>query len=335
MGRRGSDLLTMFPYLPKDELFSLGEPLRASSWNRLIDASVYARDAWSREHADGERHASIRIEQAAALLKWDGGIWEVVVADRIRLVNVQTNATQAVLSLEFVDLTFRSQLDYAVIAQCSTGEPGVVLQPTKTNTSFEVSVPAEGEMLSIVVYGRQEIASAGGTMPATGWNDLEIRTGDILSIEALHEAVDYYQSLRVRMQEEHVADADGYLIHPAPRWPSAVAYLAPEIDIGIRSLSRLHWRWGTGWKSRPTIDPDPRDVVIGWELDATGPQCVLVGVEWGDASWPGDWERLRMSADGVDGKGRLIMPGDTVDREGRPVPVAEQIAGLLLVVRAW
>jgi len=325
----------MFPYLPKDELFSLGEPLRASSWNRLVDASVYARDAWSREHADGERHVSIRIEQAAALLAWDGGKWDVVAADRIRLVNVQVNATQAVLTFEFVDLTFRSQLDYAVIAQCSTGEPGVVLQPTKTNTSFELSVPADGEMLSILVYGRQESASFGGTPPPTGWNDLSIRTGDILSIEALHESVDYYQSLRVRMQNEHVSDADGYLFHPAPRWPSAIAYLAPEIDIGIRSLSRMNWRWGTGWKSRPTIDPDPEDVVIRWELDATGPQCVLVGVEWGDASWPGDWERLRMRADGVDGKGRLIMPGDTVDREGRPVPVAEHIAGLLLVVRAW
>lgn len=325
----------MFPYLPKDELFSLGEPLRASSWNRLVDASVYARDAWSREHADGERHASIRIEQAAALLAWDGGKWDVVAADRLQLMNVQIIATQALLTFAFADLRFRSPLDYAVIAQCSTGEPGVVLQSKKTTESFDVAVPAGGEMLSIVVYGRQESASAGGTMPAPGWNDLAIRTGDILSIEALHEAMDYYQSLRVRMQEEHVADADGYLIHPAPRWPSAVAYLAPEIDIGIRSLSRLHWRWGTGWKSRPTIDPDRQDVVIRWELDATGPQCVLVGVEWGDESWPGDWNRLRMSAAGVDGKGRLTMPGGTLDQEGMPVAVAEQIAGLLLVVRAW
>src|SRR5690606_16380856 len=143
IGPRSADLLTMLPFLPKDELFVLGEPLRASSWNRLVDASIYARDAWSREHADGERHASIRIEQAAALLQWDGGKWEVIVADRIRLVNVQTDTTQVVLTFEFVDLTFRSHLDYAVIVQCSTSEPGVVLQPTKTNTSFEVSVPAE------------------------------------------------------------------------------------------------------------------------------------------------------------------------------------------------
>jgi len=324
----------MFPYLPKDELFSLGEPLRASSWNRLVDASVSARDAWSREHADGERHASIRIEQAAALLQWNGK-WEIVAADRLQLMYVQIHATQALLNFEFADLSFRSPLDYAVIAQCSTGEPGVVLRATKTTKSFDVAVPAGGEMLSIVVYGRQESASFGGTPPPTGWNDIAIRTGDILSIEALHEAVDYYQSLRVRMQDEHVADADGYLIHPAPRWPSAVAYLAPEIDIGIRSLSRLHWRWGTGWKSRPTIDPDPQDVVIRWELDATGPQCVLVGVEWGDASWPGEWDRLRMSAAGVDGKGRLTMPGDSLDHEGRPAEVTEQIAGLLLVVRAF
>src|SRR5690606_4523454 len=196
---------------------------------------------------------------------------------------------------------------------------------------------AEGEieMLSILVYGRQESASFGGTPPTTGWNDLEIRTGDILSVEALHEAVDYYQSLRVRMQAEHVADADGYLIHPAPRWPSAVAYLTPDIDIGLRSLSRLHWRWETGWKSRPTIDPDERDVVIRWELDATGPQCVLVGVEWGDASWPGNWEWLRLSAAGVDGKGRLTMAGDPIFEGERAVGVTEQIAGLLLVVRAW
>lgn len=325
----------MLPFLPKDELFRIDEPLRASAWNRLVDASVSARDAWSREHADGERHASIRIEQAAALLQWDGGKWDVVAADRLELKDVQIHATQALLTFSFADLSFRSPLDYAVIAQCSTGEPGVVLKATKTTTSFDVAVPAGGEMLSILVYGRQESASVGGKPATTGWNDLEIRTGDILSIEALHEAVDYYQSLRVRMQEEHVSDADGYLIHPAPRWPSAVAYLAPEIDIGIRSLSRLNWRWGTGWKSRPTIDPDEQDVVIRWELDATGPQCVLVGVEWGDPSWPGDWNRLRMSAAGVDGKGRLTMPGDTLDQEGMAVAVTEQIAGLLLVVRAW
>src|SRR5690606_23740282 len=165
----------MFPYLPKDELFVLGEPLRASSWNRLVDASVYARDAWSREHADGERHASIRIEQAAALLAWDGGKWDVVAADRLELKGVQIHATQAILTFAFADLSFRTRLDYAVIAQCSTGEPGVVLQATKTNTSFDVSVPAGGEMLSILVYGRQESASAGGAMPATGWNDLSIR----------------------------------------------------------------------------------------------------------------------------------------------------------------
>src|SRR5690606_3888607 len=114
--------------------------------------------------------------------------WDIVVKDRLELKDVQINATQALLTFSFADLTFRSPLDYAVVAQCSTGEPGIVLQPTKTNTSFEVLVPADGEMLSVLVYGRQESASFGGTPPPTGWNDLAIQTGDILSIEALHEA---------------------------------------------------------------------------------------------------------------------------------------------------
>jgi len=163
-------------------------------------------------------------------------------------------------------------------------------------------------------------------------NDLEIGTGDVLSVEALQEAVTAYRTAIQRMEAEHIYDGDGRLVHPQPRWATAVAYMGVDIDATLFSRSGLKLRWALGFRTDPRMEDSG---VLRWEVDATGPQLVQVGLEWRDDTFDRSfYEEIRFRAGGGNGRGTLSFSGEVGLGEFSPRYVTERISGILLVVRA-
>lgn len=163
-------------------------------------------------------------------------------------------------------------------------------------------------------------------------NDLEIGTGDVLSVEALQEAVTAYRTAIQRMEAEHIYDGDGRLVHPQPRWATAVAYMGVDIDATLFSRSGLKLRWAVGFRADPRMEDSG---VLRWEVDATGPQLVQVGLEWRDDTFDRSfYDEIRFRAGGGNGRGTLSFSGEVGLGEIQPRYVSERISGILLVVRA-
>lgn len=163
-------------------------------------------------------------------------------------------------------------------------------------------------------------------------NDLQIGTGDVLSVEALQEAVTAYRTAIQRMEAEHIYDGDGRLVHPQPRWATAVAYMGVDIDATLLSRSGLKLRWALGFRTDPRMEDSG---VLRWEVDATGPQLVHVGLEWRDDTFDRSfYEEIRFRAGGGNGRGTLRFSGEVGLGEFSPRYVTERISGILLVVRA-
>lgn len=142
-------------------LFEQGKPLRAASWNELIDASEEFVDVWSGEHVNGGQHASPRLESAGALLEWDGSVWWPVEEDRIHVVRSTTTGDRAEVEFEFGDRLFGSRLDYAVFAQGNDGCPGIVPWPLKAAEGFVLVLPTGSEtrqVMTVVVIGREYVS---------------------------------------------------------------------------------------------------------------------------------------------------------------------------------
>lgn len=162
-------------------------------------------------------------------------------------------------------------------------------------------------------------------------NDLQIGTGDVLSVEALQEAVAAYRTASQRMEAEHIYDGDGRLVHPQPRWATAVAYMGVDIDATLFARSGLELRWAVGFRSDPRMEDS---WALRWEVAATGPQLVQVGLEWRDPTFSRSfYNEIRFRASGGNGRGTLWF-SSVVGSEFRPRDVTERISGILLVVRA-
>lgn len=141
-------------------LFVQGQPLRASSWNRLVDGSVELEDAWRGEHQDGERHASVRLESAAMLLEWLGGDWVALEQHRVTVQQTVDLGAAFEVYVDFEEPIFWASPDYAVIAQGDDGVPGIVIQESKTPEGFVLVVPSGAgspapTKIAVVVYGRE------------------------------------------------------------------------------------------------------------------------------------------------------------------------------------
>lgn len=161
-------------------------------------------------------------------------------------------------------------------------------------------------------------------------NDLDLLDGDILPIESLDEAQQAYQGARTRMETEHVYDAEGRIVHPAPRWATATAYLGVH---GLEGRSgEIEIRWAIGFARDPYIAGTG---LIQWEIEARGPQIVQVGVEILAATMPFDWERdVALEASGSGGQGRVLFHAYGGGIEAQRLQFVAGIRGLLIVVRA-
>lgn len=163
-------------------------------------------------------------------------------------------------------------------------------------------------------------------------NDLQIGQGDILSVEALQEAVSKHNDAITRMEAEHVYDGNGRIMHPTPRWSTAIAYMTIASDTTLIARSGLQLRWARGFE----VDPRMEDTAqVAWEIKARGPQLVHVGLEWAEPSFAQSfYGDIRFMSGGVGGRGTLTF-STTFDPEFNPRAVTEGIAGILLVVRAF
>lgn len=164
---------------------------------------------------------------------------------------------------------------------------------------------------------------------------LNIGEGEIVSAEALHEGIDYANSFRQAMLADHALDATGRVIHPAPRFAEAVAYLTVEIPGHLSDSSpTIRKRFAEGFSK----DPHITDLAtIEWEVEKKGPQLIQVGFEFALGHFPFDfYEDIHWRANGIDGKGKLdIAHIDRDDPEGRLENAVKDIRGILITVRTF